>query len=325
MSGINSSTYNGVKQPHGVPNPTRKAINGTTSTTVYSRRYLDWNRLTFEYHAVGSQTSTFDYHSGLRVTDEITSTRQRIGITALFGCAPASYCFSCAPFNSPGNIFSILSVALAATVINPARSTIPRLIILNTGSVRFGLFKGSFTYDGSFIVSPFDDSFQYIPNVPYSMASKVLAGLNGAPLTSKKRSDPAAPELGAMPLPGHDHCVNPTLGPIDAADSAELKNRGVQRRQATEMLTLGYTTQDDFGTDGDDTPHLRIPQYPQPNYFQGNASLPVSPSPTTPIDLIFLDFIAPDVLEILTSLGGTYTTADIAYYLPNTGPDTFTA
>lgn len=159
MSGINSSTFHGNQKPRGVPNPTQKAIKvsnatstGTTPTStsapsnlVYSRRYLDWNRLTFEYHATGSQESTFDYHSGQRVTAEITADRKQLNLTALYGCAPETYCQSCKPFLADGNIFGLLQTALAATVVNESRADVPRLIIINTGSIRFDLVKGPFT------------------------------------------------------------------------------------------------------------------------------------------------------------------------------------
>ncbi|ORX95050.1 Metallo-dependent phosphatase-like protein, partial [Clohesyomyces aquaticus] len=69
VSGIKSKTCKANHNPKGVPNPTRSAIppasTGTASaglpksTTAsdlrYARRYLDWNRLTFAYHAEGSQ------------------------------------------------------------------------------------------------------------------------------------------------------------------------------------------------------------------------------------------------------------------------------
>jgi hypothetical protein len=72
MSGIKSSSYQSKMNPAGVPNPTRKAINVTAHATavpasqisdgqvknskgpLYFPRYLDWNRFTFEFHAVGS-------------------------------------------------------------------------------------------------------------------------------------------------------------------------------------------------------------------------------------------------------------------------------
>ena len=151
MSGINSSSFRGNMKPRGVPNPTQPAVKVPTPTSssssglVYQRRYLDFNRLTFAFHAVGSQDNTFDYHSGQRVTNLITTDRKELNLTALYGCAPATYCQSCQPFGAPGNIFPLLSTALSATVINQSRADVPRLIVLNTGSVRFDLVKGPFT------------------------------------------------------------------------------------------------------------------------------------------------------------------------------------
>ena len=114
MSGIKSSNSTGNMKPRGVPNPTQKATKkastatgtaGLPSTTanstanpaalsnlVYSRRYLDWNRLTFAYHAVGSQSNTFDYYNGRRLAYEITDLRKQLNLTTLYGCAPKTYC-----------------------------------------------------------------------------------------------------------------------------------------------------------------------------------------------------------------------------------------
>lgn len=158
MSGINSSTFKGNFKPRGVPNPTQKAIkvlNSTqpatttvspsTSGMVYSRRYLDWNRLTFGYHAGKSQDNTFDLRSGLRVTKEIDEARKALNLTFLYGCAPESYCQFCKPFLAKGSIFSLVQEALATTVVNASRADVPRLIIINTGSIRFDLVQGPFT------------------------------------------------------------------------------------------------------------------------------------------------------------------------------------
>lgn len=158
MSGINSSTFQGNMKPHGVPNPTQKAIKvpnstqpatatvpSSTSSMVYSRRYLDWNRLTFGYHADKSQDKTFELQSGLQVTKEITVARKALNLTVLYGCAPETYCQFCKPFLAKGNIFGLLQEALAITVINASRADVPRLIIINTGSIRFDLVEGPFT------------------------------------------------------------------------------------------------------------------------------------------------------------------------------------
>ena len=179
MSGFNNtnSGWTGAKNPHGTTNPTRKATNTSTAPFVYSRRYLDWNRYTFQYHAIGKQNDDdFDLHSGERVTGEITDYRKQQNLGKLYGCVPDFYCQSYVAFNATNNIFTVLSDALGTVVVNPNRTNTPRLIYANTGSVRFDMYKGPFTYDDNFIVSPFRDVILYIPDVPYSLAKGLLAG-----------------------------------------------------------------------------------------------------------------------------------------------------
>ena len=308
ISGIKSDSYTGISpNPRGVANPTRPATSNSTSGLVYSRRYLDWNRLTFEYHATSSQESTLDYHSGLRVTQEITDARKELNLTSLYGCTQATYCESCQPAGAAGNIFTLVQTVLAAEVVNASRSTIPRYIIVNTGSIRFDLVKGPFTYDDSFIVSPFTDAFQYI-NAPYSLVRNVINSLSGAALVDKRDG-----QLGSMPQMG-DGCIDPTISLITL--SQELKVRGIFRRQT--VVTPGYTTTDDFGPDGDDTVHSKIPQYSQPNYVQGNASFPTDGTTPATVDVIFLNYFASTVVSILNKLGGKYTSADVNQYRPPT-------
>lgn len=173
MSGIKSPSFSGKINPPG-PTPTRRAIKVLVNETarasgnlpsltshtayhssistlsspiLYSRRYLDWNRLTFAYHAVGSQDWRFDYYSGRKVTNDITVARKALNLSSssLFGCAPRNYCQYCKQFGSEGNIFTLLETALGTTVVNKSRANIPRLVIINTGSIRFDLVEGPFT------------------------------------------------------------------------------------------------------------------------------------------------------------------------------------
>jgi hypothetical protein len=285
-------------------------INGLVESYV-SRRYLDWNRLTFAYHAEGSQDNTFDTSIGKDVTHEITQERKALNLTALYGCAPETYCQYCKPFGADCNIFTLLETALAKTVINESRADIPRLIIINSGSISFDLVQGPFTFDDSFIVSPFSDAFQFIPNVPYAEASKVIGILNAGPF--QKRDQLTQSDFNFSPLNG-ETCVDP---PVSHNPHA-LERRAFTRR-ATPALTPGYTTTDDFGTDGDDTPHSKIPDFKQPNDIQANASFPTDGSMPKTVDLIFLDFIAEGyVIPALNSVGGNYSLSDVQYYLPKT-------
>ncbi|CAG8950703.1 hypothetical protein HYFRA_00002913 [Hymenoscyphus fraxineus] len=315
MSGINSSSFHGHMQPRGVPNPTQKATNTSKSSMVYSRRYLDWNRRTFAYHAIGSQdntfdtssNSTFDLHSGTRVSKKISEIRKNQNLTTLYGCAPSTYCISCKPIGDPGNIYSLLPVAVGATVINPARETIPRLILMQTGGVRYDLVKGPFTYDDSFIVSPFKNNFQY---VSLSWTKMILPFLNaGKPI---KRTP--TPRWGSMPLSQalpqtKDTCEDPII-----PHTPLQKRTQITRRQ--KIVTPGYTTTDDFGTDGDDTPHSQIPAFPRPNVIQGNGSFPTDGTDPTTVDLVFVDFVARDVVAALKSLEWSGSMADVQLYMP---------
>lgn len=321
LSGINSSSFTGNMKPRGVPNPSRKATNTSASSMVYSRRYLDWNRRTFAYHATGSQDSTFDLHSGLRVSSKISDSRKNLNLSDLYGCAPRTYCISCKPQDDPGSIYSFLPIAMGATVINASRADIPRVILLNSGGVRFDLVKGPFTYDDSFIVSPFKNTFQYVllskiypaelmkvlryvPSLPYNLARLVLPFLNaGKPV---KRNP--TPHFGSMPLPqSKELCENPVI-----LHSNLQARASIARRQT--IVYPGYTTTDDWGTAGDDTPHSKIPSYKPPNFIQGNGSFPTDGLDPDVIDVVFLDFFAKDVVAALQSLGWSGSMSDVSLY-----------
>jgi hypothetical protein len=147
------------------------------------------------------------------------------------------------------------------------------------------------------------------------MARKVLASINGAPLPDKRDETPG-PIYGSMPLLGADDgCADPDIGFLSGG--GELKPRGIVRRQTT--VVPGYVTTDDFGTDGDDTPHSKIPSYTQPNYIWGNGSFPAdlsTLSDNAPVDVVFLDYFASTVVKVLNGLGGAYTINDVGYYVP---------
>jgi hypothetical protein len=340
MSGIESDNYKGAMKPNGVPHPTRKAIKSTgdaaadadaekksTSPLRYARRYLDWNRLTFAYHAAGSQDGTFNTTRGEKVTNQITKQRKKLDITKLYGCAPRTWCMTCQPFGHEGNIYTLLRKALAATVVKPARKNKSRMTIINTGSIRFDLAKGPFTLDDSYIVSPFEDAFQYLPDVPYKYAKKVLKILNNGPFQKRDvaaEADLTPRDLGLSSTGMQaDTCIDPLLARAMSSDSQKRSDAPfgrIVRRQTYGggELTPGYTTSDDFGDDGDDTIHSEIAYYEQPNDLQAEANFPSDGSDPEKVDLIFLDFIASYVIDALKQAGKTYDESEVKYYLPKT-------
>ncbi|KAL9090846.1 MAG: hypothetical protein Q9159_001787 [Coniocarpon cinnabarinum] len=319
-----------------IVSPTASVDAKANSTLVYSRRYLDWNRLTFEYHSNTSSVNgtsyyhrrslgkrgqhqqrrqttddTFNTPKGTAVTNTVYNDRQSLNLTALYGCVPQSWCQSCAPFLSSGNIYSLLTTALQQTVVKRSRADTPRIIILNTGSVRFDLFKGPFTYDDSFIVSPFHDTFQFIADVPWQYASQLLKQLDGGSIFKKRDVSPESEAqlrtsdfitANGVYIQQREACPNPPYQIVGSHPHAK-RSVGALTRRGSNRTTDGYVTTDDFGTDGDDTIHSPIPYYRQPNYFQSNASFPTDGTIPGTVDVVFLDYFASAVVQFLTQDG----------------------
>jgi hypothetical protein len=78
-------------------------------------------------------------------------------------------------------------------------------------------------------------------------------------------------------------------------------------------------TTDDWGSDGDDTPHSQLASYPLPNYIQGNGSFPESSTPDV-VDIVFLDYFGKPMIRVLNQLAGkeVYQLSDVQDYLPKT-------
>jgi hypothetical protein len=275
-----------------------------------SRRYLDWNRLSFDYHATGSQ-NIFDTARGQEVTKEITDSRKALNLTSVYGCAPQTYCLSCKPFGDQGNAYTLVQTAAAATVLNPDRSKKPRMIIINQGALRYDVVQGPFTVDDSYIVCPYKNTFKYFPDVPYSVASKVIDTLNKA--KKPKRSLMAVDTISSQML-AYDECDN--LSPHNGANLSKRKSL-FRRVLGGTTPTPGYTTCDDLGNDGDDTPHSEIPEYPQPAHIQATAGFPSHGKPDM-VDIVFSDFLDKRIAGALNSEhpSKNYTTDDTRLYMP---------
>lgn len=117
------------------------------------------------------------------------------------------------------------------------------------------------------------------------------------------------------PLVTRDTCVDPFLSPLASREVADYahKHAGHTRRQATTVVTTqGYTTTDAFGTDGDDTAHSAIAKYDYPHFFQALGGFPEDGGVPDAVDLIFIDYIQPDILDYL---GDAYSAGDVSYYI----------
>ena len=305
MSGFNSlnSNFSGPANPKEHPeHPNRKTTVNSTSPFLYSRRYLDWNRLTFEYHAPGSQVRPGQHSPGptvhprdeevrpfgLNTSNHITAERDRLGLGRVLGCTPKTYCVNCVPFMSESSLYTFLAESMAKTIINSTRAHIPRFHISNTGMARFDLHRGPFTYDDNFIISPFPNQIMFIPEVKWSIAKGLLDEMNRRGAGQGRRGGEKR-SLGygfdRDAFGQGERCENPGRG---IQEFGVIKGETVLKKRTQDILEAGYTTEDDFGTDGDDTLHTSIQRFELPPYFSTKADFPENGEPEV-VDLVFND------------------------------------
>ncbi|KAI1460222.1 Metallo-dependent phosphatase-like protein [Annulohypoxylon moriforme] len=307
----------------------------TEATVAFKRRYID-NNLLGLYHHTGLNETTFPTEQGRNVTKLITEGRKALKLDNSFGCAPQDLWMSRAPYPHNASIFSWLETeVLPKAITNPERKDIPTLAIVNTGAIRFDIFQGPFTKDSTYLISPFISKFNYIADVPYTVASKVLEMLNsGGPVFN------GALSTKYLNIPEQ---VAPSSFYESSLSSNENKEEALpifvdgessQKPLVTEDPELigGYTTRDDLGADGDDAVHSPIKFYAVPNCIQSKIAFPApappgdgqtEPQPQDPekVDLVFVDYVQPWVITALKFSGGDYSTDDVKVYTNSTLTD----
>lgn len=284
----------------------------------FNRRYID-NNLYSYYHHTGLDSKSFHTPHGLNVSARISAARKALNLDSRFGCAPWDLWTNRAPFPSKQSIFTWLQdQVFPDTVYDASRGNKPRLFIINTGALRFDVFQGPFTLDTTFTISPFSNKLQYIKDVPYKAAKNLLTTLNNDPVPQGAN----ARDLGAK-VP-----VALTNLKSQSASSTFKWPFGIKQKQQLILdnenppLLPGYTTIDDLGTLGDDTIHSPIYFYAVPYYIQSQIDLSKTaaarkqaPDPDY-VDVVFVDFIQPFILEALKSLGISYHAAnDVGAYM----------
>lgn len=100
----------------------------------------------------------------------------------------------------------------------------PPYFIVNTGGIRYDIFKGPFTLSTSYQITPFENPYYYIEDVPTDVAEKIIPAMNKQGEMRKR-----------------DFVLD---------DRNEKCGSKVNPWQQKRSLTPGYVTKDDLGTDG---------------------------------------------------------------------------
>lgn len=303
----------------------------------YKRLYIDNNLYSLQHHS-GTNDSTFNTELGRNVSKAIASARKELKLDHAFGCAPHDYWLSRVPYPSNDSLLTWLEKEVLPDTFH--NTTTPTIVITNSGAIRFDVFKGPFTIDSTFLISPFTSGFRITKDVPYTAASQVLRLLNNeGPILLEDLATISGAQTGLNCLaPPHIPASPASLLHFAEEVSATLNHNGPAPRQSVfaehpksdRPQVPGYTTKDDAGTDGDDTIHQPIKFYNVPNCIATNVSFP--PPQYAPaygpvnfhpyyielpekVDLVYNEFVQNWVLLALTYLGEKRDANETSYVL----------
>lgn len=276
---------------------------GLSVREKYFRSYIDFNQDLFMFHS-GQDTEAFDTCEGKKISEMIHRTRRDLGLDAVIGKVKlANYYMDYVPLSHPHNIFNLLTKKVLHLLV-PLRDNVSvhdeRLVIINTGSVRYDLYKGDYTTDTHYIVSPFKNDWVKV-SLPKRVATRIAPLLNRNGYIMGFSHFESKNEPNRYLLPPHQRFIkqNAMLDVQQTMSYPRIVDAVFDI--STEKLSKGYITYDDFGSDGDDTKHKGVVKYPLPNVVQSLTLK--SRNPNAVVDVIFYNFLLPNIQWALKEIG----------------------
>ena len=255
------------------------SINGIKSishTPKFFRRYIDFNKKSFKFHAL---TKTLYTKIGKQVSNKIQQLKNILDLDYQFGTVPRTFYMAARPLDDADNIYNLFK----SDILKRLNSTIPktnnqRIVMMNTGAIRYDMYKGPFTKNTEFIVLPFENNWNVI-ELPIKIATKIERYLNDLPYVVNSLAPPEA--------------IQNRITVLDRPNKCPIIH--------VPWLNEGHSTRDDFGCDGDDTPHNTETLHHIPNVIQTSSI--ISKDKDTVIDFVFFSFLTDDILEAANSIG----------------------
>ncbi|EJS43371.1 YHR202W [Saccharomyces arboricola H-6] len=252
---------------------------------IFTRRYIDFNKESFKHHLSKITNDTnvpSSTKKGGSISRLVEDLRLELNLNQKLGNIPQTYYVSTRPLDSDENIYHLITHKVLPNLI-PSKNYEPsmsRFILINTGSVRYDLYKGPFTKDTEYIVMPFNNDWHFI-TVPLVVASRIESYLNKGPV------------IASLGIPSSSHHKQ-RVGIFQKCPFINDPN-----------LNEGYTTEDDFGCHGDDTPHNSQREFDIPNVVQCKEvkmSNEEKPDPMKMVHVIFYTFMELDILNAANSI-----------------------
>ncbi|TKX26322.1 putative calcineurin-like phosphoesterase-2 [Elsinoe australis] len=326
--GLESGRYMetiGFQSISGLSTPKTPAAKAGPS---FERLYIDNNLFSLHSHS-GYNASTFTTDLGENATKAITAARKELNLDKTYGCAPQTYWLSRAPYPSNDSLLTWLDQEVLPWIgenitTNNDKDVRPAIVLSNSGAMRFDIFKGPFTVDTTFLISPFTSGLRRLKDVPFEKANKILQLLNNhGPIliedlvaTSKDHLDLDTYSIDIAqqkmlhqltpPLPPvrNPHYISDRLPSSPQPNSQYPLSLDPVSDTSDKDLIPGYTTHDDTSSTspGDDTEHAPIKFYRTPNVVGANVRIDEAKPPQT-VDLVYNEFIERWILLALRYLG----------------------
>lgn len=256
---------------------------------VFKRRYIDNNLHSF-YHHTSSDKDTFHTEKGINVSRLIAESRTTLELDKIYGCVPRDLWMSRRPYPHDASVYTWLEQDVLVDLLSDeSRMDRPAVAVVNTGAIRFDVFKGSFTQDTVWTISPFTNQFRFVKDVPYGKVQLIMDVLNKQTKVVRRDDDAHGGDVDALAPPAQ---VNHRRWLDSEMDGTQkILSEALAEQSDSGEVIPGYTTTDDAGDDGDDTIHSSIPYYRVPNCIQAlisaNESIPET------VDLVYNEFIEP--------------------------------
>lgn len=257
----------------------------------FNRRYIDFNLYSFHTHS-NKTYDTFPTKKGKIITKNLDIQRHLLNITEVYGYVPQSYLIIDNSYPSTSNLYTFLEDNILPRLVSDNKkkreNKTSRVVLINSGSIRYDLYKGAFTKDTMYIVSPFQNKWLYLPKLPLWRIKMVVDILNGLDYIFAADKD-----IQSKQFEQNNNINVDLLAPLQklAYNSKAIARPPLSDIKESENLAKGYVTCDDDGCDGDDTPH--IPYSPEavdssPNIVR---SVEVVDHNTEEVDFVFYDFL----------------------------------
>ncbi|EOR00990.1 hypothetical protein E3P77_01782 [Wallemia ichthyophaga] len=147
-----------------------------------SRKYLDANPVGYAWH-LDIDKSKLVTHLGKKIKEELMKLWNKLGLGQIIGKIDRDLYQSRVPATHPDSLTYWMKHEVLPSIKNPSREYegVPRLILMNSGAIRFDLYKGMVNKNDVFTAFPFSNSLPFVKDVPFRIAKKMLVTLNNLP------------------------------------------------------------------------------------------------------------------------------------------------